>query len=154
MWRFWILYCCNSITQLATLLELNAHLCKKIKICYQCTALSCVSEHTSWIFGAHIQLQGVPARRWNTVVLPVLALAMLLTLFWFHHPLWSALPLRSTHWRHCVLYIAGYHPDGSGGSYSWIFRVVSQKPTAFRWTISICSASATVQGVAQRNSRS
>ena len=103
----------------------------------------------------NIQLQGVPARKWNTVVLPVFALAMLLTLFWFYHPPWSAsrLPLRPSHWRQCVLYMTGY-PDGSDGCHARIFRVVSQKPTAFRRTISICSAFAIVQEVAQHSSRS
>ena len=156
MWRIWISYCCNSITHLATLLEVNAHLYKWMKICYQSTALSCVQKHKSWIFGAHIQLQGVPARSWNTVVLPVLALAMLSMLFWFHHPLWfaSRLPLWPFHWRQYVIYMADHHPDGLGGCYARIFCVVSQKPTAFRWTISICSASAIIQGVAQHSSRS
>jgi len=50
--------------------------------------------------------------------------------------------------------MAGYHLDGTDGCYVQIFHIVSQKLTIFQWTISICSASTTVKGVAQHSSRS
>jgi len=80
---------------------------KKKRTCYLYITLFYVQIYKSQIFGVHIELQAVPARRWTTVVLPVLVHAMLSTLFWSHHFLGSvsrllplAFPLASV----CIIY--------------------------------------------------
>jgi hypothetical protein len=141
---------CNSITHLATLLKVNAYLCKKDKdllsvysiiLCPKTKILNFWSAYTiARSSCSQVEYRcpaGVSTRdAVETILVSPSSLVCIETAA-------VAFPLASV----CIIYV-------SGGCYARIFRVVSQKPTAFRGTISICSASVIIQGVAQHSSRS